>query len=201
MLSLCVYMSFHSNTDLQTQISIHFSLFQSNVGALRSQTAHGCGNTHFRARWAIVGADPNRPHEVGSARWYPAERLPVKSQQCICWVLFIWLCVAHNSTYRKNGFIHQVMWFIDSMIFSTSPRRRVIWNWPQKIYSHTGSINQHSGQNGDPVQVLSACIMSIRHEWVHCSSLCAGLLGWIVCLRLVGDLVASDMVSHIEESE
>ena len=32
--------------------------------------------------------------------------------------------------------------------------------------THTGSINRHSGQNDDRVQVLSARIMSIRHECI-----------------------------------
>ena len=76
-LSLCVYMSFRSNTDLQTQISFHlFAVFRHKTVVKTSspkqcrrpsfancpwmwQTAHGCGSTHFRVWRAIEGADPN----------------------------------------------------------------------------------------------------------------------------------------------
>ena len=37
--------------------------------------------------------------------------------------------VSHKAVLtEKRGLIHQVMWFMDSMISSTSPHRRVIWN-------------------------------------------------------------------------
>lgn len=135
MSSLCVYMSFHSSTNLmssscsfpaQDGCRDHFSQAMSAPFVRKLPT-------DVATRIFKFGERPLGPIPTAPTKWEKrVGTLPNgrPSNHCNVYFQFCMLkCVSHTTVFTEKGaLIHQVMWFIDSMISSTSPHRRVIWS-------------------------------------------------------------------------